>query len=117
AVQRLCRVVPVLLRDLQRRNQQLLPHQRRPVLPLRRHRLHGRGDRPHQLLLPPTLMRPLALTLMLLLASTAFADGPVDGGAPPADAAPPPADAAPPPADAAPPPSKSAAPYSLIATT
>jgi hypothetical protein len=56
-------------------------------------------------------MRSLALTLTLLLASTAFADEPVDGGAPPADAAPPPADAAPPK------PATSTAPYALIATT
>ena len=48
------------------------------------------------------MMRSIALTLTLLLASTALADSPVDGGAPPTDAAPPPADAAPPPADAAP---------------
>jgi len=75
-------------------------------------------------------MRAVALSLTLLLATSAWADGPVDGGVP-ADAAPPPADAASPLPDAAPsspsspsspspaaplparPPS-SAAPYSLL---
>jgi hypothetical protein len=60
-------------------------------------------------------MRTIALTLTLLLASTALADDPVDGGAPPADAAPPPADAAPP--SAAPPSPASESPYSLLSAT
>jgi hypothetical protein len=67
-------------------------------------------------------MRTIAPTLVLLLASTAttaaFADEPVDGGAPPADAAPPPPDAAPPPPDAArAAPSTSGSPYSLLSAT
>lgn len=71
-------------------------------------------------------MRTLALTLTLLFAATALADGPTDGGVP-ADAAPPPADAAPPaeatPAAAAPPPTAAPpkptaeAPYSLLSAT
>ncbi|MGZ3428312.1 MAG: hypothetical protein ACXVCV_16780 [Polyangia bacterium] len=62
------------------------------------------------------MMRTIALTLTLLLASTALADDPVDGGAPPADAAPPPADAAPPAPTPTPAPT-SAAPYSLLSET
>jgi len=67
-------------------------------------------------------MRTLALSLTLLLATTAFADDPVDGGAP-ADAAPPPADAAPAPAEGAPAAAPAAAtpageaPYSLLGAT
>ena len=64
------------------------------------------------------MMRSIALTLTLLLASIALADGPVDGGAPPTDAAPPPADAPPPPADAAPKPAAATpAPAAMLSAT
>ena len=61
-------------------------------------------------------MRSLALPLTLLLASTAFADDPVDGGAA-ADAAPPLADTAPSPTDAAANPPPTTSPYSLLPST